>query len=472
MTGPGAGDGTGAAGGTGTGDGTVAGDGASARRDLVRFGGVWAASLVSSVGSSVTSFVLGVWVFQTTGSATLFAFAMLSAMLPGVVAGPFAGVVIDRFDRRRVMLLTDGLAAASTAALAALLHFDALQVWHVYAGATVSAACGVFHLTAYQAMTPLLIPKRHLGRANGLMQGAMAIQIAAPLAAAALLGAVGMTGVLVLDLCSFAVAMGTLLLVSLPASVLRPAERSERVSLGADLAYGLGFLRARRPLLALVLTLTAYNFLFGVAGVLVQPLILSFSSAATLGVLMFAGGAGLFAGGLAMGAWGGPRRRVPGVALFMALGGVALVLHAPWRSPAVVGVAAAAFLFTLPVVQGTVTTVLQGKVEPAALGRVMGTAHTLGQVAMPAAYLLAAPLAESVLGPALRPGEALAGSLGALVGVGEERGLAAVMLADGLLLVLLGAVVLLVPALRRLEREVPDAAPSGDGAPAAEPARP
>ncbi|GAT70722.1 MFS transporter [Planomonospora sphaerica] len=439
----------------------------TARGDLVRFGGVWLASLVSGVGSSITSFVLGVWVFQTTGSATLFAFVMLSSMLPGLVAGPFAGVAIDRFNRRTVMVVTDSLAAVSTAAVAVLLYLDALAVWHVYLSATVSAACGVFHLTAYQAMTPMLIPKRHLGRANGLMQAATAIQIAAPLLAASLLGAVGMVGVLVVDLASFAVAMGTLLVVSLPAPVLRPAERAGRPSLGSDLTFGLRYLRARPALLAFVLMLTAYNFLFGVAGVLVQPLILSFSSAATLGVLMFAGGSGLFAGGLLMGAWGGPKRRVAGIAVFMALGGAALALHAPWTSAVVVGAAAAVFLFTLPVVQGTVVTVLQSKVEPASLGRVMGTSHTLGQLAMPAAYLLAAPLAENVVGPALEPGGPLTGSLGAVVGVGEARGLAAVVLADGILLVLLAVVVMLVPALRRLEHDVPDA--DADAAPGAAP---
>lgn len=437
----------------------------TARWDLIRFGGVWLASLVSSVGSALTAFVLGVWVFQTTRSATLFAFLMLSGMLPGVITGPFAGVVIDRFDRRWVMVITDSIAALSTAAMAVLLFMDALQVWHVCVSAMVSAICGVFHGTAYQAMTPRLIPKRHLGRVNGLMQTQQAIQIAAPLAAAALLAAVGLVGVLIIDLGSFVIAMGTLLVVNLPDSVRRPAERAERATFGSDLSFGLRYLRLRRPLLALVFCLTAYNFLFGVAGVLVQPLILSFSSAATLGVLMFAGGSGLFIGGLTMGAWGGPKRRVPGIALFMTVGAIALALHTPWRSPVIVGIAAALFLFTLPLVQSSIITVLQTKVDQNALGRVMGTTHTLGQLAMPLAYLMAAPLAERVLGPMLAPGAALADSLGRIIGVGEERGLAAVMLADAILLMLLAAVIMLVPTLRRLEQDVPDAIPA-ESAPA------
>ncbi|GAA3083264.1 MFS transporter [Streptosporangium carneum] len=427
------------------------------RRELVRFGVVWLASLASGIGSSLTWFVLGVWVFQQTGSASQYAFVMLSGMLPSVLVGPFAGVVIDRFNRRTVMVITDTVVALSTAGIALLLATGGLQVWHIYVAAAIGSTSGVFHTTAYSAIIPLLTPKRHLGRVNGLMQTAGALHIAAPLAAGALIGAVGMAGVLVIDLTTFFVAVGTLLLMRLPATVLIPQERAEPPSFRSDLAYGWRYLRARRGLFNLALVLTAYNFAFGVAGVLVQPLILSFASAATLGVLMFAGGSGLFVGGLVMTAWGGPKRRVPGVALFAALGGVALILHTLRPSALLVGAAAAAFLFTLPVVQGSVATVFQTKIEPTALGRVMGTTHTLAQLAMPISYLVAGPLAESVLGPALRPGGPLAGSLGALVGVGEERGIAAMLLAAGLLLLALAAVMLLLPSLRRVEHDLPDA---------------
>ncbi|NAS24872.1 MFS transporter [Herbidospora sp. NEAU-GS84] len=426
--------------------------------DLVRFGIVWLSSLVSGVGSSLTGFVLGVWVYQNTESTTLFALVMLSGLLPAILVGPFAGVIVDRFDRRRVLIISDCVVALSTGAQALLLYNDALQVWHICLGSFVGAVCGTLHMTTYQAMTPLLIPERHLARANGLMQITMATQIAAPLAAGALLAAIGMTGVLVLDLVTFAIAVTTLLVVKLPASVVRaPGAGSAKAPL-SDLSYGWHYLRRRGDLMRLTLTFTAYNFCFAVAGVLVQPLILSFGSPAVLGALMFAGGSGVFLGGIVMGLWGGPKKRVRGMGVFMLLGSVFLVLHTLQPNPWLVAGAAAAFLFTLPVVQGSGNAVLQSRIEPDSLGRVLGTVHTIGGIGSPFAYLLAGPLAEFVAGPLLRDGGALAGNVGRLIGTGEGRGIALVILVDALILAVVAVTVLLrkEPAPREKE-EVSDA---------------
>ncbi|GAA4081673.1 MFS transporter [Nonomuraea soli] len=426
----------------------------------IRFALVWTASLVSAVGSGLTGFVLGVWIYTTTGSPTQFAAAMLSGMIPGILIGPFAGVVIDRFDRRRVMVLTDSLAAASTAAVAVLAASDALTVWHVCAASAVSAACGTFHITAYQAMTPLLIPDKHLARANGLMHVSTATQIAAPVVGGTLLAAIGLPGVLVLDLATFAVAVLTLTLVGLPEKVLRPEPVAERPTVLADLATGLRHLRGRPGLGALAAVMTGFGFLFAVAGVLVQPLILSFSDPGVLGLLMFAGGAGMFAGSLVMGAWGGPKARLRGVALFMALGALLLLAHAvrPW--PLLVAVAAAAFLFTLPIVNGSAYALLQSRIDPPLLGRTLGTVQTFGAAAAALAYVVAAPLAEFVAGPLMAPGGALAGSVGALIGVGEGRGIALVLAADGLLLGVLAALTVALPRLRRIETPAPGPVPA------------
>jgi hypothetical protein len=208
--------------------------------------------------------------------------------------------------------------------------------------------------------------------------------------------------------------------------------------------------------------LTGYNFAFGLAGVLIQPLILSFASPAVLGVLMLAGGSGVLVGSLVMGVWGGPRRRMTGVSLFMALGAVALALHALGPSAVLIGIAAPLFLFTLPVVQGCARTIFQTEVDPGALGRVMGTTHALGQAAQPLAYLVAGPLAEQVAEPLLRPDGALAGSVGLLTGVGPGRGIAALFLLSTLLLLALAALSTFLPALRTVESAPAATAPDAD----------
>jgi MFS transporter, DHA3 family, macrolide efflux protein len=443
------------------------------RSDVTRFGAIWTASLVSSVGSALSGFVLGVWVLQTGGSVTAFALVMLAGMLPPVLLGPVAGVVVDRFDRRAVLVAADALSALVTGATALLTLAGELGIAQVYLATALTSVCGVFHFTAYQAITPLLVPQRHLGRANGLMQVSMAVQIAAPAVAGALLPAIGLVGVLLIDVVTFGIAMVVLLAVRLPRSLLRPEEKgpeekgpeeAQRPALRADLGHGWRYLRARPALLALALVFTGYNLVFALAGVLVQPLILSFTDPTTLGLLMLAGGSGLFAGSLVMGAWGGPQRRVAGIALFMVLGAVALALHALRPSVLLIALAAPLFLFTLPVVQACGRTIVQSKVESASLGRVQGTTQALGQAAQPLAYLAAGPLVERLAEPALQPGGALAGSVGLLVGTGPGRGIAAVFLLAALLLLALAAVTVLHPRLRTVETDLPDARPDAEPA--------
>lgn len=423
-----------------------------------RWAAIWFGQLVSLVGSSLTGFVLGVWVYQRTGSVTQFALIFLAATLPAVLFAPVAGALADRRDRRRLMVAADTVAAAGTAALAALVAADALAVWHIYLATAVSAAASTVHQVAYQAMTPALVGKRHLGRFNGLMQISRAVQIAAPLIAGVLVVTIGIGGVMAIDLGTFVVAASTLLLVRLPAEVTRPARSGPAEAVLRGATAGWRYLRQRRGLLQLMMVFGGYNFLFGLAGVLVQPLILSFTTADTLGVLMFAGGAGLFAGSLVMGAWGGPTRRVTAVCGGLAGGGVALVLHAASPSAWLIGVVAPLFLFTLPIVNSSTMTLIQTKTEPALLGRVLATARVIGDASVPLAYVLAGPVADGVFEPLLRPGGALADSVGRVVGTGDGRGIAVLFAVTGLAMVLLAALAWTRPALRGAD-DLPDALP-------------
>ncbi|GAA1352270.1 MFS transporter [Saccharothrix algeriensis] len=419
---------------------------------MKRFAVVWAGQLVSVIGSALTAFVLGVWVYLGTGSVTQFALIQFCAVVPGILLAPYAGALADRCDRRRVMLVADLGAGVVTALLLVAVTTGSLAVWHVYLASALTATLNTFHLIAYQALVPALVPPEHLGRVNGLMQLTHGVQIAAPLVAGALLGLVGLRGVLVIDVVSMAFAVAALLAARLPATSGGGGDGGRREGIGA----GLRWLRGAPGLFTLCAVFGAWNFLFAVAGGLVQPLILSFSGPATLGVLMAAGGGGLFAGGLVMGAWGGPERRVLGVYLGLALGGVFLVLHSLAPSPWLIGVAAPAFLCTLPLMNTCCVTLLQTKVDPAVLGRVLAVVRMLSTAAMPLAYLLIGPLSDGLAEPLMAPGGALAPSVGSLIGTGEGRGIALVFLVVGVLMLALTAYAWSRPRLRAVD-DLPDA---------------
>jgi MFS family permease len=421
---------------------------------LRRFAVVWAGQLVSVIGSALTAFVLGVWVYLGTGSVTTFVLIQFCAVVPGILLAPYAGVVADRYDRRRIMLAADSGAGVVTALLLVAVSADALAVWQVYVATALTATLNSFHIIAYTALVPALVPKEHLGRINGLMQITQGVQIAAPLVAGALLGLVGLRGVLLIDVVSMAFAVAALLSARLPDDAVRPtgASDGERAGIGAGLAW----LRGAPGLFALCAVFGVWNFLFAIAGGLVQPLILSFSGPATLGVLMAAGGSGLFAGGLVMGVWGGPKRRVHGIYLGLALGGVFLVLHSLAPSPWLIGVAAPAFLCTLPLINTCCVTLLQTKVDPAVLGRVLAVVRMLSTAAMPVAFLMIGPLTDGLAEPSMAADGPLAGSVGALIGTGEGRGIALIFLVVGALMLALAAYAWSRPRLRAVD-DLPDA---------------
>lgn len=422
------------------------------------FAAIWITQLVSVIGSSSTAFVLGVWVYQTTGSVSQYSLIFAATVLPAVLVAPFAGVLVDRHDRRWLLVLSDCGAAAATALIAVLWWLGALRTWHVYLAAAVGSSFGVLHSTAFYAMVPGLVPKRHLGRANGLIQLGRSVFVAAPLVAGALLLVVDLGGVLAMDLATFAVALAAVLAVRVPDEVRKPGGATGS-SFGADLRHGARLLVGMPGLPWLTAFAAVYYLVFALAAVLIRPLILTFTTPTVLGVLEFVGGMGMVAGSLAMSAWGGPRRRVPGVLLFAGIGGVALALHSLAPSPWLIAVVAPAFLCTMPIVSGSMMTVLHLKIPSGSLGRVLSAFGMLSSAAMPVGALLAGPLADGVFEPLLRPDGALAATVGAVIGVGPGRGTALIFGLLGLLLVLVALAGRAVRPLLRLEDELPDAVP-------------
>lgn len=426
---------------------------------------IWLGQVVSTVGSSLTGFVLGVWVYQQTGSATQFALIGACATVPAILLAPVAGALVDRHDRRKVMIVADFGAALSTVALALLWSAGTLEVWHIWTATLFAAACNAFQTPAYTASLSLLVPREHLARANGLGQAGQALGIISPVIAAGLVASIGVSGVIVIDLVTFAFAVVTLFVVRIPRPEVSAAGAAARGSLRREAAYGWEYLRRRPALMWLTVLFAFFNFFISMSAVLVQPLILSFATVGGLGWLMMAGGSGMLAGGLVMGAWGGPRRRIHGVLGFVVLGGLFLFAHGLAPSPWLIAVVAPAFLFTVPIVGSSFTAILQTRTPPDVQGRVFATVRMLAMIAMPLSYFLAGPLADQVFEPAMAPGGVLAGVLGGWIGTGAGRGIAVMFMVSGLVLAVSALAAYGSPQIRAVEDEAPVPVPD-----AAEPA--
>jgi MFS family permease len=434
---------------------------------------IWLTQVVSLLGSGLSGFALGVWTYQTTGEVTELALMMLSNTLPGIVLGPVAGVFVDRWNRRWVMLLSDTVAALMTLVIAWLLFSGHLRPWHLYLCTAIASTASAFQQPAYLIMVSALVPAAHLGRANGLVQlGRAGAQLVAPIASAGLLVTIGLGGILLIDMASFLIAAGTLLLLRLPGEQsLTPATANE--PLVASMREGGRYLWVRPGLSALLCFLAIGNFLAGVVEVLVTPLVLAFADVSTLGMLTTAAGLGLLAGSVVLSLWGGPKRKLYGVLMFQACCGLSLFFIGLGKNVALLAGLSFAFFFGIPIINGAIQTIFQQKVPLEMAGRVFAMMGAVTTAMLPLAYAIAAPLSDRVFEPALRPGGALVPWVGGFVGVGPGRGIAMMFSLSGLLTLFVTALATLYRPLRHVELELTDVVPPGSTAPrvAAAPAR-
>lgn len=418
---------------------------------------IWFGQLVSLIGSGLTNFALGVWVFERTGSATEFALISVFAILPGILIAPVAGVLVDRYDRRLTMIISDTVAGLSTVAIALLLFSGHLEIWHIYLSALISSTASSFQYPAYAASTTLLVPKKHLGRAAGMTRAADAISlIVSPALAGVLLGIIGLEGIMLIDFVTFLFAVGTLALVVFPQVPRSPGTAATRPSLRSDIVFGLRYLVARPGLLWLSLYFTAINALWAFCNVLLTPMVLTFSNAEGLGTIVSALGGGLLLGSIVMSAWGGPKRRIHGAYFFGVGQGVMLIVASLRPDVTLIALAMFFLAFGGPIIDGSISALRQAKIAPDVQGRVFSFSRMLGWSAIPVAYLLAGPLADNIAEPLMRPDGRLAGSIGALIGTGDGRGIGLIFFVAGVLSLVATVAAVLHPRVRNVEHELPD----------------
>lgn len=418
---------------------------------------VWTGQLISLIGSSLTGFALGVWVFQETGSTTRFALISLATALPGILMSPLAGALVDRWDRRRAMMLSDAGAGLSTLTLALLLWSGRLELWHIYLLVALSAIFSAFQWPAYSAAITLLVPRQHLGRAAGMVQMAEAAgQIVAPVTAGALLGLVGLRGIMLIDVATFLVALSILAAVRFPRPPVSQEGKAARGSLLREAAFGWRYIRARPGFFSLLLFFAATNLTFNLVGVLFTPLVLGFASVAVLGGLLTTGGLGMLSGSLVMSAWGGPRTRVYGILGFTLLSGLVLLVGGLYTSIPILGTGIVIYMFGFPIVNGCSQAIWQAKVAPDVQGRVFAVRRMIAWSSTPVAYVLAGPLADRVFEPLMAEGGPLAATLGPIMGVGPGRGIGLLYVVLGVLAIGIAVAGYLYRPLRRLEADLPD----------------
>ena len=425
-------------------------------RDMKTFFVIWGGQLISMLGSGLSNFALGVWIYDQSKQATPFAITVLLGSLPRILLLPFAGSIADRYNRRLIMILSDTLNAVLTLAIFILLASNNLLLWHVYVIAALGSVFSAFQEPAYSASMTMIVPKEKLGSANGLVQMGQAIaSVLTPVMAGALFVFIGFNGILIIDVITFLFAVGSLMFVRIPQPTLAPEHKNSNFL--QDMVYGWNYLRERSGLFGILMYYAMVNFLLNWSAVLMVPMVLSRFSADVLGIIQTVMGVGMLIGSIVMSAWGGPKRRMPIVIGFIAVSVLGLIIAGLRPDPFFIGVGVFILMFFIPLASGNSQVIFQSKVARDVQGRVFSVRSAISQSMMPIAFLTAGPLADKFFEPLMMEGGALANTfIGQILGTGVGRGVGLMFIISGVFGLLVTALVFANPRIRNVEDELPD----------------
>jgi MFS transporter, DHA3 family, macrolide efflux protein len=424
------------------------------------FSVIWFGQLISLFGSSMTRFAISVWLYQQTGLATTFTTMVFFSNLPRVLLTPFAGVLVDRWNRKLTMMISDLAAGLTSIIIFFLMRADSLEVWHLYILVAFSGAFDSFQWPAYSSSITLMVDKKHYARTNAMLEMARnGSAVVAPLLAASFLAVIQIEGVILIDIVTFIAALGTLLLIPIPQPAQSETGRKASGGLLKETVYGFRFIFANRSLLGLQINFFLINLMLGFGAALRVPMILARTdnNEVLLGTVLSIMAVGSVLGSVIMSAWGGPKRQIHGVLIGLVLGSVGLAVQGLGKEIIVWSVGGFILLFFLPLANASLQSIWQSKTPPDVQGRVFAARRLIGQGSLPIAMLIAGPLSDRIVEPAMAGGGSLAPIFGQLVGTGPGAGMSLLIFFAGLVGVTLPILAgYALPAVRNLEDLVPD----------------
>jgi MFS family permease len=419
---------------------------------------IWSGQLVSLIGSQLTGFALGVWVYDQTRSVLMLALVQVAQQAPYVLLSPIAGVFADRWNRRTAMIVSDFGAGLAVLAVGGLYLTHHLQPWMVIPINLWMASFNTLMWPSFTASVTLLVPKQHYGRANGIVQLGEALpQIAGPALAGALYVAIHLGNMALIDFATYTFSVLLMLFfVRIPNPARTTQGQEAKGSLWKEMRFGWDYITARKGLLALLLFFLATNFLSGVMSPLIVPLILDNWDASMLGYISTLMGVGMLVGTLVMSAWGGGKRKIFTLLGAALLSGLFLSAVGLRTSIPLIAASAIAIMFCGPFTNACSQAIWQAKVAPDVQGRVFAVRRTIAWSSGIIAPLLAAPLADYIFKPSMAVGGVLAPVLGPIFGYGASRGIGVLISLVGLLSTGVAVIALLIPLIRRVELDLPD----------------
>ncbi len=413
---------------------------------------IWIGEFISSIGSGLTAFALGVYVFQTWDSAAAVSLTTLCAFLPTILLNPVGGVLADRFDRRLMMICGDLFSAIGLIYILICFRSGGLEQWQIYIGVTISAVFVALLEPAYKATITDLLSEEDYAKASGMMQlAASSKYLLSPLIGAFLLSFTSIGTIFIMDISTLGVTVIIVALIrkSIP---LRKQYR-EKLRLLGDLKEGWHALSGNRGVMTIVILISVATFYLGFLQTLISPMILSFSNEKALGIIESVSAVAMLIGSVVIGILH-LKRYVSTLAAGFGFAGIFIIFLGSSTNLILITIAGVMFFTVLPFINTSAEVMIRCRIPNAVQGRAWGLISILSQMGFVLAYACAGVVADQIFNPMFLTDGLLAGTVGRIIGVGPGRGIGFMLILSGFFLIVLGLVIRKMKILKTMEAAV------------------
>lgn len=426
---------------------------------------VWAGQIISVLASMMTNFGMTLWMYKQTESATAMALMQVAFMTPFLLLSPIAGAMVDRYNRKLMMMLSDLTAVLSTAAILVLYTTGYLEFWHLYISSIINGLGNTFQWPAYSAAITTMVPKEQYGRANGMMSlveagpGVLAPMIAGAVLALTIPGPFDSFALIMLiDLVTFFIAIGALLIVYVPQPQKTVEGQEGQGNIMSEAWYGFKYIFQRPSLLGLQMIFFFGNLFVGIGFAVFAPMILARTDQNSLifGTVQTAGAIGGIIGGVLMSAWGGFKRRVHGVLGGWMISGICAVGIGVGSSLPVWIPFMVVWSMNAALINTSNQSIWQAKVAPDVQGRVFSARRLIAWFTQPISPIIGGTLADFVLEPAMQTSTTFSRIFGSIFGTGPGTGMGFLISVIGLAAASVGFTGYFLPYIRNAEDILPD----------------
>jgi MFS family permease len=400
---------------------------------------LWLGQSLSQFGTAMTSFALIIWVFKRQGTVMSIALLSVFSYLPYVIAGLLAGVVIDRFQKKKIMLICNTIATICSLCAFILMYLGFLQVWHIYLINAVSGFVNAFQSPAFKVSIRLIVPKEHYTRVSGLQSLSDSItSMMTPILATIVLSILGINIIFCIDLITRTIGFFSLLFfVKIPYTNTDRDNKKKRPNCACEILQGFSYLNQNKGFLYLVLFMTVINFLAAMSFYSVLPAIIlarTSNNEQILGLVTGSIGLGGIVGGLIVSAVKPPKNRVKTIFASLALSFLLCdILLGTGRNVFVWIFGAFIGNLPLPFFNASENSLLYSKIPINMQGRIFSIRGTFQSFALCIGYLTGGFLADKIFEPLMISSEKARYIMGGIVGVGRGSGMAIIFIITGIL---------------------------------------